>query len=351
MNRSGSSIINIRKTLITNLILILLSSALVLFFRIKINAELISKESFALFILIYLNLKFGIWFGAVFFDYTKGKLKARFSKTIIIQLLAFYVIVFLFSLFILFAVFYALNLSNGQINITLIFSNFFTTEVKPFILYYSIGILLGSIIFFYLMWKETLTREQKLKEEKLIFKYETLKNQVNPHFLFNSLNTLSSLVYSNPELSEEFITKLSSIYRYILENKDAELITLKKELNFAKDYFYLQQIRDGNKINLSIELNNFNFNILPISLQILIENAIKHNIASRDMPLNIRILQSNNDYVVVENNLQEKNMISDSTGLGLTNLAERMRLITNREVIVNKTTDKFFVSIPLVKTS
>ena len=170
-------------------------------------------------------------------------------------------------------------------------------------------------------------REQKLREEKQVFQYETLKNQVNPHFLFNSLNTLSSLVVTKPSLAETFINKLSYIYRYILENKDIEFVDLKTEIEFAEDYFYLHKIRDGEKIHLEITFNeNRSYKILPISLQILIENALKHNSATNESPLRIVIRQESDDSITVRNNIQRKMNIEHSSLIGLKNLAKRIKL-------------------------
>jgi LytS/YehU family sensor histidine kinase len=220
---------------------------------------------------------------------------------------------------------------------------------KGFLAGFAIGALFGAIIFFYFQWIDALKREQKLKEEKLVFRYETLKNQVRPHFLFNSLNTLSSLVDGN-EIADRFIQKLSTIYRYILENVDKEMVELEKELNFVKDYFSLQQIRDEDKIHL--ELDHFEtsgLNILPISVQILIENALKHNAATREKPLHIRIGSENNDFIVVKNNLQRKTVMEKSSGLGLKNLGERIKLATGKEIMIIETANEFIVKIPLIR--
>ena len=212
-----------------------------------------------------------------------------------------------------------------------------------------VGFLIGALIFFYILWQETLRNEQKLREEKLIFQYETIKNQVNPHFLFNSLNTLSSLINGNTR-AEDFIHKLSSIYRYILENRNVDQVGLEEEIEFAKNYFFLQKIRDEEKITLEIKpFDMKKFMILPISLQLLIENALKHNSATRDYPLTITIYKED-DLIVVKNNLQKKLNIEESPGTGLRNLGERLKLITNREMKVIETSDEFIVKIPLIIT-
>jgi LytS/YehU family sensor histidine kinase len=204
------------------------------------------------------------------------------------------------------------------------------------------------VIFTVLLWQTSLQREQQLREEKLIFQNETLKNQVNPHFLFNSLNTLSSLISSQPDIAEEFIQRLSSIYRYILEYSSRERVPLDTELAFIRDYFYLHKIRDNGKIQLEINSdNNGNSEILPVSLQILVENAIKHNKATRESPLIISIGIENN-YVVVRNNLQKMGIQLKSTGIGLKNLSQRISLVSRKEVIIEETSSEFIVKIPLL---
>jgi hypothetical protein len=209
-------------------------------------------------------------------------------------------------------------------------------------------LLVFTIIFFYVIWRKSIMREQKLREENLIFQNETLKNQVNPHFLFNSLNTLSSLVKTQTEIAEHFIGRLSSIYRYILENSTKDRVPLKAEIAFVEDYFYLHKIRSEGKILLSIDINEgAGYEILPVSLQLLIENAIKHNMATLEKQLKIAIyLEGRN--VVVKNNIQKMATQMVSTKIGLKNLGERIRLITGKEIIVEETNNDFLVKVPLL---
>jgi len=212
-------------------------------------------------------------------------------------------------------------------------------------------LLLFTIIFFYILWRKSLLQEQKLKEEKLIFQYETIKSQVNPHFLFNSLNTLSSLVRVDPDLAEQYINKLSSVYRYILDNVQKDKVLLQSEINFINDYFSLQKIRDGEKIQLEIQLNNIiECEVLPISLQILIENALKHNMATKEKPLKISVYYENG-YIIVKNNLQKMANLSNSSGNGLKNLQERLLLITNKALIIDETGIEFIVKLPIIITN
>ncbi|MCX6123012.1 MAG: histidine kinase [Ignavibacteriales bacterium] len=209
-------------------------------------------------------------------------------------------------------------------------------------------LLIFTIIFFYILWRQSILREQKLREENLIFQNQTLKDQINPHFLFNSLNTLSSLVTTQTEIAELFINRLSSIYRYILENSPKDKIPLQSELTFINDYFYLYKIRDEDKIQLTIDIKDADkFEILPVSLQLLIENAIKHNMATRENPL-IIIIYLEDQYVVVKNNLQKMATQLKSTKTGLKNLGERIRLMTGKELVIEETKTDYLVKVPLI---
>jgi LytS/YehU family sensor histidine kinase len=226
--------------------------------------------------------------------------------------------------------------------------NFIHNELHSWFRSTIAGLSAGAIIFIVLLWQTSLRREQKLREKNLIFQNETLKNQVNPHFLFNSLNTLSSLISTQPDTAEKFINRLSSIYRYILENGRKDKVPLQTELLFISDYFDLHKIRDEDKILLTIDAPDAEkFNVVPVSLQILIENAIKHNIASRENPLKISVYIENK-HVVVKNNLQKMAVQLKSTKIGLKNLAERTRLITGKELKIEETNIDFFVKVPLL---
>lgn len=203
-------------------------------------------------------------------------------------------------------------------------------------------------MFFFIPWQHSMKREFALREQNLIFQNETLKSQVNPHFLFNSLNTLSSLVNAQAETAAHFIIKLSSIYRYILENGSKVDVPLKEELQFIRDYFYLHQIRNEGKIFLSIDIgDDAEYEVLPVSLQALIENAIKHNMATFEKPLRI-FIYIEGEYVAVKNNLQRMATQTASTRVGLRNLNERATLIAGKGIIVEETGDEFIVKAPLL---
>ena len=191
---------------------------------------------------------------------------------------------------------------------------FFHNEFKMWFKATSFGLILGTAIFIFMQWQAALKREQMLREENLIFQNATLKNQVNPHFLFNSLNTLSSLISMQLGIAENITKRLSSIYRYILENISKDKVPLEAELSFIRDYFFLHKIRDDEKIELDVKVNGTDkFEILPVSLQILVENAIKHNRATREEPLKISIYVEDQQ-IVVKNNLQKMATQIRSTG-------------------------------------
>ena len=211
------------------------------------------------------------------------------------------------------------------------------------------GLFVCCVVFFYTSWHQATEREQKLREENLKYQYRTLKTQVNPHFLFNSLNTLSEIVYIDAKKADNYIQQLSGIYRYILDNEEIDLIPLDKEIEFVAQYFDLQKERDEDKIQLEIDFENADkFKIVPISLQILVENALKHNVISEEKPLKIHI-NCDNSYISISNNIQRKSVLSNSSGLGLPNLKERIKLITGKELIINQENNQFIVRLPLVR--
>ena len=212
-----------------------------------------------------------------------------------------------------------------------------------------IWLMIFTIVFFYILWQKLIKKEQKLIEENLKYRYNTLKSQVNPHFLFNSLNTLSELVYVDAKKSDNYILTLSGIYRYVLENEETELIDLEKELKFVKEYFSLQQVRDEGKIILDIDIDNANgIKVIPMSLQLLVENALKHNAMSHDKPLEIKIFLKN-DYIVVSNLIQRKNILESSTQLGLSNLKDRTKMVFGNALQISTENNSFTVQLPIQK--
>lgn len=201
---------------------------------------------------------------------------------------------------------------------------------------------------FLLNWKQATIDAEKAKQESIKAQYESLKNQVNPHFLFNSLNALTNLVYQNQDQAAKFIKQLSEVYRYVLDSKDKEVVSIEDELKFLKSYLYLQQIRFGEKLDAEVLLEGARGLVAPLALQMLVENSIKHNIISEEQPLKIRVFLSNS-FIVVENSLQRKNVMpEESPGLGLENIRRRYEFLTEVKVEVLETADVFSVKLPLI---
>ncbi len=202
---------------------------------------------------------------------------------------------------------------------------------------------------FYKAYQENRVKEQKIIAGTASAKFESLKNQIDPHFLFNSLNVLSSLIEENPENAQKFTTSLSKIYRYVLEQKDKELVTVQEELLFAKTYMNLLKMRFENSITFELPENfdNPEAKVVPLSLQLLLENTIKHNIVSEKKPLHIKIFVKDN-YLVVQNDLQKKEVLSDRKGVGLQNIISRYAILTKRKVLIDDANNIFAVYLPIL---
>lgn len=194
---------------------------------------------------------------------------------------------------------------------------------------------------------------ERQQKENAISQLESLKNQMNPHFLFNCLNTLSAIIHEDTLLAEKFIIQLTNVYRYVLEQKDKSLIKLEEELNFLRSYFYLQKIRFGKSIELQEEINDFsflNYYLPPLALQLLLENAIKHNVISNIKPLVIKVYIDENLNLVVNNNVQPKDNVGYSSGIGLQNLKTRYSLISSKSIEITNVNSVFQVKIPLINS-
>lgn len=198
-------------------------------------------------------------------------------------------------------------------------------------------------------WKQTALDAEKLKKEQMASKYESLKNQVNPHFLFNSLNALTNLVYEDQDQAANFIRQLSKVYRYVLDTRAQEVVELKTEMEFVDSYLYLQKIRFDEKLKVEIDLKGFETSMVPpMSIQMLMENAIKHNTIAKDEPLTIQIKGEENK-LVVSNNLQKKNIpVGEISGTGLNNLVSRYEFLSQEKVDVIETDREFTVKLPLL---
>lgn len=205
---------------------------------------------------------------------------------------------------------------------------------------------------FMINWKKSVSQEstkQEIVAKTETAKFESLKNQLDPHFLFNSLNVLTSLIGENPNQAEKFTTKLSKVYRYVLEQRNKDLVPIEEELKFAKTYMELLGMRfeDAVKFNIPDTISNNDLKIVPLSLQLLLENAVKHNVVSTSKPLTISIYQEDN-YLIIENNINPKEAIGKSTKVGLQNIADRYGLITPKGVKIENNNKTFKVSLPLL---
>ncbi|WP_046744303.1 2TM domain-containing protein [Kordia zhangzhouensis] len=209
-------------------------------------------------------------------------------------------------------------------------------------------------VFFHAIYFYKELQKNKVKEQKIIAgtasaQFDALKNQLDPHFLFNSLNVLSSLIDENPRQAQKFTSGLSKVYRYVLEQKNKELVTVDEELKFAQTYMSLLKMRfeDSIVFEAPTEASNPESKVVPLSLQLVLENAVKHNMVTPSKPLHIKIYEEGGN-LVIQNNLQEKQIVKKSSGVGLNNIKQRYDLLTQRKVHINKTASDFRVAIPML---
>lgn len=225
------------------------------------------------------------------------------------------------------------------------------TTIESYLVPLAISFLVGvafSAFHLYKTRQETKVKQQEFIAGAATAQFDALKNQLDPHFLFNSLNVLSSLIEENTESAQKFTTLLSKVYRYVLEQKSKELVSVEEELNFARTYMTLVRMRFENSIVFEVEPNiNFEARVVPLSLQLLLENAIKHNQVTQDAPLKVKIFQQGN-YLIISNNYNPKTVIKHSVGVGLVNIKQRYGLLTERKVVVEKSDAFFRVKIPLL---
>jgi sensor histidine kinase YesM len=201
-------------------------------------------------------------------------------------------------------------------------------------------------------WKATLFETEQLKKENLKSQLQSLKNQINPHFLFNSINSLSSLIAEDPGQAEKFLDEMSKVYRYLLRNNEDNLIPLSMELQFIYSYFHLLKTRYGEGIGLSVTVSDASkaLFIPPLTLQILLENAVKHNMILKKKPLIIEIMCMDDETLIVKNNLQRKTSMVLSNKVGLENIAAKYMLLNQPEILIVEENNEFVVKVPLIKS-
>jgi len=269
------------------------------------------------------------------------------SKRILLQVLLTIVFSILFAP--LFSFF--LELIGRSCDFSMLINHHEEMKMTTVLLITVLMVFIYEVIYFYHQLRKSILEKEAVKQAHIQSQWEGLRNQVNPHFLFNSMNTLMSIIDEDSNLAKQFLKRLSKVYRYILESREGQLIPLSEEMEFIHSYVFLQQERFKGKLEVKFDLPDFysSYRIVPMSLQILFENAIKHNIISSRRPLTIEVYVTRNpDMLVVKNNLQRKEQVIDSTKLGLENLRKRYAFITREEIWVREEAQSFVVSIPLI---
>ncbi|MCK4663880.1 MAG: histidine kinase [Bacteroidales bacterium] len=275
----------------------------------------------------------------------KNNIAFRFITGIISNSILYIILAFLaFTLYV--------TISAEDITIYSALNKFSEVLIKLGILSF-ITIFIYSIIDFslysYNQYSVVQIESVKLLSQQMELQFEALKSQLSPHYLFNNLNTISSLIYKDPELSEKYIRKLVKTYQYILKTNDRKLVKLSEELEFIYAYIFLLEVRFGEALKINININNeyIHYNLPPLSLQILIENAVKHNSFDKENTLNITIEQYKTDYLIIKNNILKKSVVKDSFKIGLNNINKRYKYFTNKKLQIVKNND-FKVVLPLL---
>lgn len=208
-------------------------------------------------------------------------------------------------------------------------------------------------LYFFEKYQEALVTTEELKKSNLQSQFDSLKNQVNPHFLFNSLNTLASLIEEDKNASVKFVQKMSTVYRYLLQSNEKELTTIGKELEFIQSYIFMLKTRFDESLKVEIQIADEykDYLVTPLTLQLLVENAVKHNVVSNENPLVIKIFVDDEKKLVVSNVLQRKTHLVKSNGVGLKNIMQRYELLGKRKVEVIVTEKRFEVKVPLMEAA
>lgn len=283
------------------------------------------------------------------FEYIEWKLEQHISwlkrPNLRLFLTAFLEIII--AVLILITVNYLIYIVIQKQGINILYSKTFE-GLKYLIIFTIAGVILINSSHFFKSWKQAAINEEKLKREKLAVEYEALKNQVNPHFLFNSLSALSSLVYKDQDKAVTFIREFSNVFRYALESREKEVVDLATEKKMLESVSYLYRIRYEDSLQIRINLPDATDKyIIPMALQMLLENAIKHNAISEKKPLMVEIREEE-DYVVVRNNLQAKKSEIVSNKIGLENIKSRYKYLSAKDVLVEISNEEFVVKIPVL---
>jgi uncharacterized membrane-anchored protein YhcB (DUF1043 family)/putative flippase GtrA len=215
------------------------------------------------------------------------------------------------------------------------------------------GLVIGCVLIIRLIFqKQTITLEnEELKREALQSQYESLKNQLSPHFLFNSLTALKILIKDSPDTAQNYVNCLSRALRYTLKSNEKQLVTLKEEMEFMESYLFLIRMRFGNNLSVVTRIDEklLSYNLPPLTIQTLVENAIKHNEISKQHPLGINIMTTEGESLIIVNDFQKKITAEEGTGIGLINLSKQFRLLVSKDIIIRKEKNKFSVEVPLIR--
>ncbi|WP_223713463.1 sensor histidine kinase [Niabella beijingensis] len=318
-------------------------------FKSDADSSFFREQSFSL---MFVSLGLLIWEGGERLSrlLQKGTVKKRFPYTILFLCLGLIIYgvfaAFLFGLTYSFFDIYFFNnyeawKSFSALSYDLIFGAF---------IFYLLILSFSGILFYYKNWQEARLNAERLKRENMQARYDVLKSQIDPHFFFNSLSVLTGLVYKSADLSAEYITQLSKCYRYILDQKEENLVSLQTELSFLESYLFLIRIRHQNSILFHIDQpsETQQYSMLPPSaLQMLVENAVKHNRFAANDPLHVNI-RFTDHHIIVSNDLRKRNGIRFSTGVGLSNIRKRYELITNEQVEIIEADGNFVVKLPFL---
>jgi sensor histidine kinase YesM len=229
------------------------------------------------------------------------------------------------------------------------------SEILPIILpslkvvyvFLFLSLLAGNAVLFFTNWKKATLQQEELKRAHLLLQYQSLRDQIRPHFLFNCLSSLAALIETDTARASQFVHRLSDVYRYLLEVREAELVPVKNEVKFLRDYVFLEQIRHGERLRVKLEIaSDPGRLVIPLSLQMLVENAIKHNEISEEYPLEIVLSSVGDSRLLVSNTLRRKNLAERTTGTGLDNLRKQIAFFSGDPLEIKEEEGKFQVLIP-----
>jgi sensor histidine kinase YesM len=215
------------------------------------------------------------------------------------------------------------------------------------------GLVIASTFMIRLIFQKqnVILENEQLKSEALQSQYESLKNQLSPHFLFNSLTALKTLIREAPETAQKYVNSLSRALRYTLQSNEKQLVTLSEEMIFLDSYLYLIKLRFDTNLSIDMDINKeySAYKLPPLTIQTLVENSIKHNEISKEKPLKISIMTTDNEKLAVWNDIQEKISEEEGTGIGLTNLSKQFQLLTGEDITISNQNNQFRVAVPLIK--